>query len=56
VPAVCEEVAPSAEKTVAVICGSLSVFFEFGFTKENILVSIEMRMKCGMGGHGWSRD
>ncbi len=56
VPAVCKEVAPSAENTVAVICGppimirfTLPVFFELGFTKENILTSLEMRMKCGIG-------
>ena len=56
VPAVCKEVAPSADNAVAVICGppvmirfTLPVFFELGFTKENILTSLEMRMKCGIG-------
>ncbi len=56
VPAVCKEVAPSPENTVAVICGppvmikfTLPVFFELGFSKENILTSLEMRMKCGIG-------
>lgn len=56
VPAVCKEVAPSAKKSVAVICGppimikfTLPVFFDLGFARENILTSLEMRMKCGIG-------
>ncbi len=56
VPAVCKDTAPSPKNTVAVICGppvmikfTLPVFFELGFSKENILTSLEMRMKCGIG-------
>ncbi|MBI4633544.1 MAG: FAD/NAD(P)-binding protein [Deltaproteobacteria bacterium] len=56
VPTVCREIAPSAENSVAVICGppvmirfTLPVFFELGFSKENIYTSLEMRMKCGIG-------
>jgi sulfhydrogenase subunit gamma (sulfur reductase) len=56
VPAVTKEVAPSAENAVAVVCGppimirfTLPVLFELGFSKENILTSLEMRMKCGIG-------
>ncbi len=56
VPAVCKDVAPSPENAVAVICGppvmikfTLPVFFDLGFSKENILTSLEMRMKCGIG-------
>ena len=56
VPAVCRDVAPSPVNTVAVICGppvmikfTLPVFFDLGFSKENILTSLEMRMKCGIG-------
>jgi len=56
VPAVCKETAPSPKNAVAVICGppvmikfTLPVFFELGFSKENILTSLEMRMKCGIG-------
>ena len=56
VPAVCKEVAPSKENAVAVICGppvmirfTLPVFFDLGFSKENIITSLEMRMKCGIG-------
>lgn len=56
VPAVCKDVAPSPKNAVAVICGppimikfTLPVFFDLGFSKENILTSLEMRMKCGIG-------
>lgn len=56
VPTVCKEVGPSAENAVCVLCGppimirfTLPVFFELGFSKENILTSLEMRMKCGIG-------
>jgi len=56
VPTVCKEVAPSPQNAVTVICGppimirfTLPVFFELGFAKENILTSLEMRMKCGIG-------
>ncbi|MBN1612989.1 MAG: FAD/NAD(P)-binding protein [Deltaproteobacteria bacterium] len=56
VPAVCKEVAPSSENAVTVICGppvmirfTLPVFFDLGFSKENIITSLEMRMKCGIG-------
>jgi sulfhydrogenase subunit gamma (sulfur reductase) len=56
VPTVCKEVGPSPENAVTVICGppimirfTLPVFFGLGFAKENILTSLEMRMKCGIG-------
>ena len=56
VPAVCKDIAPSPKNAVAVICGppvmikfTLPVFFDLGFSKENILTSLEMRMKCGIG-------
>ncbi len=56
VPSVCKEIAPSPKNSVAVICGppimikfTLPVFFDLGFAKENILTSLEMRMKCGIG-------
>ena len=56
VPTVCKEVAPASDNTVALICGppimirfTLPVFFELGFSKENIFTSLEMRMKCGIG-------
>jgi NAD(P)H-flavin reductase len=56
VPDICRKVAPDSENTVAVICGppimirfTLPVFFDLGFSKENIYTSLEMRMKCGIG-------
>jgi len=56
VPTVCKDVAPSSENAVTVICGppimirfTLPVFFELGFSRENIYTSLEMRMKCGIG-------
>jgi NAD(P)H-flavin reductase len=56
VPTVCKDVAPSKENAVTVICGppimirfTLPVFFDLGFSKENIITSLEMRMKCGIG-------
>jgi NAD(P)H-flavin reductase len=56
VPAICKDTAPSPKNAVAVICGppamikfTLPVFFDLGFSKENILTSLEMRMKCGIG-------
>lgn len=56
VPTICKEIAPSAENSVALICGppimvrlTLPLFFELGFSQENIYTSLEMRMKCGIG-------
>jgi NAD(P)H-flavin reductase len=56
VPTICKEVAPRSENAVTVICGppimirfTLPVFFDLGFSKDNIITSLEMRMKCGIG-------
>ena len=56
VPTICKEIAPSAENSVALICGppimvrfTLPLFFDLSFSKENIYTSLEMRMKCGIG-------
>jgi NAD(P)H-flavin reductase len=56
VPTVCKEVAPGSKNAVTVICGppimikfTLPGFFDLGFSRENILTSLEMRMKCGIG-------
>ncbi|HHX63767.1 MAG TPA: heterodisulfide reductase subunit F [Chloroflexi bacterium] len=56
VPAVVEEVAPTADNAVAVICGppvmirfTLPVMTRLGFDKERIYTSLENRMKCGIG-------
>ena len=56
VPTVLQQVAPSPESAVAVVCGppvmirfSLPVLNELGFPANRILNSLEMRMKCGIG-------
>jgi len=56
VPAITREVAPSADNSYAVVCGppamikyTLPVLEELGFPEEKILLSLEMRMKCGIG-------
>ncbi|MFQ6053920.1 MAG: FAD/NAD(P)-binding protein [Candidatus Bathyarchaeia archaeon] len=56
VPTILKEVAPSSKDAVAAICGppimirfSIPVLAELGFPPERILLSLEMRMKCGIG-------
>ncbi len=56
VPNIVRSVAPGAENTFVVICGppvmmkfTLPVVKELGFSDENIIFSLEMRMKCGIG-------
>ncbi len=56
VPDVVRSVMPSAENTVAIVCGppimmkfTLPVVKGLGFGDENILFSLEMQMKCGIG-------
>jgi NAD(P)H-flavin reductase len=56
VPTVLQEVAPSANNAVAVVCGppimirfSLPALNDLGFAPSHILNSLEMRMKCGIG-------
>jgi len=56
VPTVVGEVRPSSKNTVAIICGppimikfTIPKLVELGFSPENILNSLEMRMKCGIG-------
>lgn len=56
VPTVVGEVAPSAQGAVAIVCGppimikfTIPKLVELGFSPENILNSLEMRMKCGIG-------
>ena len=51
-----KEVAPSANNAVAVVCGppimiktTIAVLEELNFKDEQILNSLEMRMKCGVG-------
>jgi len=56
VPAVVKNVAPSSDNAIAIICGppimikfTMPVINELGFAPENVLLSLEMRMKCGIG-------
>jgi len=56
VPTVLDEVAPSSENTVAIVCGppimikyTFPVLEKLGFTSENIFTTLENRMKCGFG-------
>jgi len=56
VPNITRAVAPSPKNTFAVVCGppvmmkfTLPVLKDLGFNDEDILFSLEMRMKCGIG-------
>jgi len=56
VPTILEKTAPSAENTVAIVCGppvmikfTFRVLEKLGFTEENIFTTLENRMKCGFG-------
>ncbi len=56
VPAVVEDVAPSAENAVCLICGppvmlkfTIPVLRDLGFCADDTYLSFEMRMKCGIG-------
>jgi NAD(P)H-flavin reductase len=56
VPPVLEELAPSPEETVAVVCGPpIMIKFTFqslgklGFAPDQIVTTLEMKMKCGVG-------
>lgn len=56
VPTVLNEVAPSPEDTIAITCGPpimikfvLQNLAKLNFTDENIITTLEARMKCGIG-------
>jgi NAD(P)H-flavin reductase len=56
IPSVTEEVAPSSENTYAIVCGppvmikfTMPVLEKLGFPAERIIMSLENRMKCGIG-------
>ncbi|GAH96969.1 unnamed protein product [marine sediment metagenome] len=56
VPTVLEQVAPSARDTVAIVCGppimirfTSPVLEKLGFAPEQMLTTLEKRMKCGIG-------
>jgi NAD(P)H-flavin reductase len=49
-------VAPSPENAIILVCGppimirfTIPVVLELGFKKEDIILSLENRMKCGIG-------
>ncbi len=51
-----EDVKPESKNSVALVCGppimvkfALASLMSIGFTPDNIYVSLEMRMKCGIG-------
>ena len=56
VPAVVKEVAPGSDGSIVLVCGppimlkfTMPVLAELGFPPERIFLSLEMRMKCGIG-------
>lgn len=56
IPKVLEEINPSPENTVAVLCGppvmirfTLETLQKLGFEPDNIVTTLEKRMKCGIG-------
>ena len=56
VPAVLGEVSPSANNSVAIVCGppimirfTFPVLEKMGFTPEQMITTLEKRMKCGIG-------
>ncbi len=56
VPSVTEKVAPSPKDAVAIVCGppvmirfTFPVLAKLGFTPENMITTLEKRMKCGIG-------
>ncbi len=56
VPTITQEKAPSAQDAYAIVCGppimikfTLPILSELGFSRERIIMSLEMRMKCGIG-------
>lgn len=56
VPAVTKEVCPSPENTAAIVCGppimikfTQPVLEDAGFSSDDIIMSLENRMKCGLG-------
>lgn len=56
IPTVLEELNPSPDNTVAVLCGppvmikfTLQALRKLGFEPQNIVTTLEKRMKCGIG-------
>ena len=56
VPTITQEKAPKAKDAYAIVCGppimikfTLPILSELGYPPERIIMSLEMRMKCGIG-------
>lgn len=56
VPAVLKDVAPSSENAVIIVCGppimikfTMPIINDLGFLPEEVFLSLEMKMKCGIG-------
>ena len=56
VPTICEQVEPKPDNSIALICGpppmirfTQPVFDKLGWESEQIILSLENRMKCGIG-------
>jgi len=56
VPTITEQVAPKPDNAIALICGppimikfTQPVFDKLGWKPEQIIMSLENRMKCGIG-------
>jgi NAD(P)H-flavin reductase len=56
VPTITQEKAPSSKDAYAIVCGppimikfTLPILSELGYPPERIIMSLEMRMKCGIG-------
>ena len=56
VPAVLKDVAPNSENAVIFVCGppimikfTMPIINELGFHPEEVFLSLEMKMKCGIG-------
>jgi NAD(P)H-flavin reductase len=56
VPTILDQMNPSSENTIAIVCGppimikyTFPILSKLGFTDENIFTTLENRMKCGFG-------
>jgi NAD(P)H-flavin reductase len=56
VPTIVEKTSPKSENSIAIICGppvmikyTFPVMTKLGFNEENIITTLENRMKCGLG-------
>lgn len=56
VPNIVKEANPPAENAIALVCGppvmlrfTIPVLMQLGFPEDRIILSLEMRMKCGIG-------